>query len=41
MQDLGIEVVHGFLTEGGDFIVGASFASPCERSYETSNEFLG
>ena len=34
-QDSGIEVVHGCLT------VVPSFASPCKRSYKTSNEFLG
>ena len=40
-QDSGVEIVHGCLTEGGDSILGAFFASACERSYKTSNEFLG
>ena len=39
-QDSGVEIVRGCLTEGGDSILGAFFASPCERSYETSNKFL-
>ena len=29
-QDSGVEVVRGCLTEGGDSILAASFASPCE-----------
>ena len=37
-RNSGVEVVHGCLTEGGDSILGAFF---CERSYKTSNEFLG
>ena len=37
-QDLGVEIVRGCLTEGGDSILGAFF---CERSYKTSNKFLG
>ena len=40
-QDSGVDIVRGCLTEGGDSILGPSFASPCERSYKTSNEFLG
>ena len=27
-QDLGVEVVHGCLTEGGDSILGAFFCEP-------------
>ena len=37
-RDSGIKVVHGCLTEGADSILGAFF---CERSYKTSNGFLG
>ena len=40
-QDSGVEVDRECLTEGGNSIVGAaSFASPCERNYKTSNDFL-
>ena len=37
-QDSRVETVRGCLTEGGDSILAAFF---CERSYKTSNEFIG
>ena len=38
-QDLGVDAVHGWFTEGGDSILGIFLCEP-ERRYKATNNFL-
>ena len=40
-QDLGVDIVHGWFTHGGDSTLSAFLASLYERTYKATNEFLG